>query len=342
MSWIKNFLLIVISSGLALITLEIGVRYIFPETVLFNRFHSTVNYGQFQSRTLIKNAEFKHTSEDGEFIFQTNSSGFRMTDDVHPEKDNNTLRVLILGDSHTQGFEVQQNETFSELLNKKLCNGKVLEVINTGISGSGTSEHVITLQHWVQILKPDVTIEAFYPNDIQNNMNAFHTIDNGELKVIRYKHPATTGIKVLEVHNSLWLLRFLSQNSYAYSLLLNFGWEYGKKLVYKSRHSDNSDLVELEGDVLHQSDFALLNKLLQRMNEMMLPYGKFFIIPIPSINSYKARDFLDISTTEHLIDIEFSDGEVWHVPNGHRHINAAAHAHIAYSIYAALGCKALN
>ena len=341
MNWIKNSLLVVISSGLALITLEVGVRYIFPDTVLFNRFHSTVNYGQFQSRTLMKNSEFKHTSKDGKFIFKTNSSGFRMTDEVHSEKDNDTLRVLILGDSHTQGFEVQQNETFSALLNKKVCNGKVLEVINTGISGSGTSEHLITLQHWAQILKPDVTIEAFYPNDLQNNMNAFHAIDNGELKVIRYKHPATTGIKLLEAHNSLWLLRFLSQNSYAYSLLMNFGWEYGKKLFYKSRHSENGEWVELNEAILHHDDLVLLNKLLQSMNEIMLPYGKFFIIPIPSINSYDIRNFLDVAMTEQLIDIEFSDGTVWHVPNGHRHINAAAHAHIASSIYSALGCKAI-
>ena len=95
MSWIKNFLLIVLSSCLALIILEIGVRYIFPTTVLFNRFHSTVIYGEFQSRILKQNAQFKHTSEDGEFMFQTNSSGFRMIDEVHTEKSDNTLRVLI-------------------------------------------------------------------------------------------------------------------------------------------------------------------------------------------------------------------------------------------------------
>ena len=223
-----------------------------------------------------------------------------------------------------------------------MCNGKVLEVINTGISGSGTSEHLITLQHWVQILKPDVTIEAFYPNDIQNNLNAFHTLDNGELKIIRYQHPATNGIKILEAHNSLWLLRFLSQNSYAYSMLMNLGWDYGKKLFYKSDRSNISDLVELDGDVYNHTDLVLLNKLLQRMNKIMQPYGKFFIIPIPSLNGYEPKDFLDFATIEYLIDIKFRDGEDWHVPNGQRHINAAAHAHIASSIYSALGCKSIK
>ena len=139
MSWIKNFLLVVLSSCLALIILEIESGISFLRQFCFNRFHSTVIYGEFQSRILKQNAQFKHTSEDGEFMFQTNSSGFRMIDEVHTEKSDNTLRVLILGDSHTQGFEVQQNETFSEQLNKKMCNGKVLEVINTGISGSGTA-----------------------------------------------------------------------------------------------------------------------------------------------------------------------------------------------------------
>lgn len=342
MSLIKTFFLIFTSSLIALIILELGVRHIFPETVLFNRFHSTVTYGEFQSRSLTPNIQFKHTSEDGEFIFQTNSSGFRMIDDVHAEKDENTLRVLILGDSHTQGFEVQQNETFSEELNKKVCNGRVLEVVNTGISGSGTSEHLVALQHWVQILKPDVTIEAFYPNDIQNNMNAFHTLDNGEISIMRYQHPATDGIKILEAHNSFWILRFLSQNSYAYSILMNFGWEQGKKLFYKNNRSDVSDRVELDDDLYNQSDLVLLNKILQRMSEITRPYGTFLIIPIPSLDGYNPKDFFDSTTIKYLVNIEFGSSEDWHVPNGHRHINAAAHSHIAAGIYSALGCARIQ
>ena len=43
---------------------------------------------------------------------------------------------------------------------------------------------------------------------------------------------------------------------------------------FTSDRSNISDLVELDGDVYNHS-LVLLNKLLQRMNKIMQPYGKF-------------------------------------------------------------------
>ena len=52
-------------------------------------------------------------------------------------------------------------------------------------SGSGAIEQLVTLKYWVKRLKPDIAIEAFYPNDIVNKKNAFHGLDNGKVKIGR-------------------------------------------------------------------------------------------------------------------------------------------------------------
>tara|TARA_Y200000002_G_scaffold373205_1_gene371972 strand:- start:286 stop:663 length:378 start_codon:yes stop_codon:yes gene_type:complete len=122
-------------------------------------------------------------------------------------------------------------------------------------------------------------------------------------------------------------------------MLLNFGWTSGAKLLYKRDRSNVSDLVELNADFVSNTDVILLNQLLQRMKEIVQPDGRFFVIPIPSLNSYEPKEFFDPNTLDYLIDIKFDDGENWHVPNGHRHINAAAHKHIATNVYSALGCR---
>ena len=212
MNWIKPGALLSAATLVSLLLLEFGVRKILPNPLLFNSFQEPVDYGEFATRRLRPNTAFKHTSKDGVFYFKTNADGFRMDYNIAEQKAPGSLRVLMLGDSHTQGFEVQGDETFSTLLDKKQCGNNRLEVINTGISGSGTSEHLVALQHLYKKFKPDVVIEAFFSNDRFNNKNAFHTLENGQLKVVRYIHPATTGLKLLRYHNNFFVTRWLSQN----------------------------------------------------------------------------------------------------------------------------------
>jgi len=341
MNWIKSSLTLLISVSLSLGILEIGVRLIYNDVGLFNRYHATVKYDEFLTRRLAPNISFTHTSKDGIFTYKTNSSGFRMNHDIPKEKPQNRIRVLILGDSHTQGFEVQGDQTFGSLLDAKRCNSKTLEVINTGISGSGTSEHLIALKYFLKKYNPDIVIEAFYPNDFQNNRNAFHYILNGALAVKTKQHPAYNGLKILEFHNSFALARFLSENSYAYSLFMNFSWQKGREFFYSLENEElarNSDLLELANEPNEtKSDVTLFNLILDEMYSTTSIHGaKFKIIGIPSIKHYEIQKYLSSSNKKSLIDISFDPGQPWHVQNGYRHINPQAHEKIAREIHAYL------
>lgn len=74
-------------------------------------------------------------------------------------------RLLILGDSLTEGYGVAKTEAYPALLEKKIqASGKNWMVINAGISGSTTASAPSRLK-WQLQSKPDLLILALGAND---------------------------------------------------------------------------------------------------------------------------------------------------------------------------------
>ena len=132
---LSNIALMILALAFAFAVGEIVVRLLYKnETVLFPRYHTDYQYGRYTIRGNRPNADFWHTSVDGSWQFITNSKGFRNTKEFTYQKPANTLRVLSLGDSHTQGHEVRQDLTFSAILERFLNqHNPPAEVINTGV-----------------------------------------------------------------------------------------------------------------------------------------------------------------------------------------------------------------
>ena len=89
------------------------------------------------------------------------------------EKPAGTFRILVLGDSITFGWGVEQDKTFCKLLEKKL-NGdpppggpRHYEVINTGVGNYNTSQEVAYFQERGRLYKPDMVLLAFFINDAE-------------------------------------------------------------------------------------------------------------------------------------------------------------------------------
>src|SRR5438874_1371459 len=99
-----------------------------------------------------------------------------------------TLRVLSLGDSHTQGYEVRQEATFSAVLERYLrSHGVRAEVLNAGVSGYSTAEELAFLENEGYRYQPDVVVVAFYANDFEDNLKAdLFGLDKGRL--VEHKH----------------------------------------------------------------------------------------------------------------------------------------------------------
>src|SRR3954451_15931747 len=142
---------------------ELVVRVAFKQqTVLFPRYHTDYQYGDYTLRGIRPQSEFWHTSVDGSWRFVTNDRGLRDSRNFAYEKPPGTLRVLALGDSHTQGYEVRQDATFSAVLERYLTSrGVRAEVLNTGVSGFSTAEEVVFLENEGYRYQPDVVVLGF-------------------------------------------------------------------------------------------------------------------------------------------------------------------------------------
>ena len=193
-----NFSILILALVTIFIIAEFVVRLFYKdETVLFPRYHTGAQYGQFTLRKMRPNSEFWHTSSDGSWKFTINKQGFRNFKDFEYEKPEGTIRIISLGDSHTQGYEVRQDYTFSAIIEKYLNNqGYNAEVINAGVSGFSTAEELLFLENEGIKYKPDFIVLGFYANDFQDNIkaNLFILQENGNLGIQKKEH--IPGVKI--------------------------------------------------------------------------------------------------------------------------------------------------
>ncbi len=98
-----------------------------------------------------------------------NRLGFRGRDYSASEKNANTLRILILGESNTAGFCLPDDERiFTGLLEKKLSaslHNKIVQVANFGVVGYSTYQSKILLKRYIDVIKPDLVVTYLGAND---------------------------------------------------------------------------------------------------------------------------------------------------------------------------------
>lgn len=106
--------------------------------------------------------------EKGIKIFiKSNSEGFR-TEEIPVQKGKNVYRIVLLGDSSTFGWGVNQDERFSRFLEDQLNSVQSsirYEIINLGIPGYTTDHGIAAFRHYALKYSPDMMILSFGAND---------------------------------------------------------------------------------------------------------------------------------------------------------------------------------
>lgn len=98
---------------------------------------------------------------------RTNNFGMRDTEPV-PIEDDSVFRIAVLGDSFTFGYRVTGEETYPNILEARLNEGapeKRFDVLNMGVSGYGTQDEALVLEHKALAWKPDLIIVGYVLND---------------------------------------------------------------------------------------------------------------------------------------------------------------------------------
>lgn len=94
--------------------------------------------------------------------FHTNSQGLR--DREYPQsKPEGKYRILVLGDSFTWGYGVEDNEIYTEILETILPE---TEVINLGVTGYSLQQEILYFKRKGLEYSPDLVVVGFCLNDI--------------------------------------------------------------------------------------------------------------------------------------------------------------------------------
>ena len=152
-------------------------------------------------------ARFRYARE-GEYAVDVayNAWGFRGPI-PEPIPASNTTRILLIGDSQTEGLQVRYEETFGAVLRRELeslMRGRRFEVVNLAVSAYGTHQEVLTLRRYGPRLRPCVVVLGFYPgNDLADNVRLPLVAEDGD--AVRLVEHRFSYSKRLWLGTKIWL-----------------------------------------------------------------------------------------------------------------------------------------
>lgn len=103
--------------------------------------------------------------EGGGYLVKTNRDGFRCDHEVTPRR-NRAHRVLVFGDSYTAGDGVSNGKRYTDVLEAELPD---TEVLNFGLSGSGTDQQYLIFQRYAEKIDYDAVVISVLVENIQRN-----------------------------------------------------------------------------------------------------------------------------------------------------------------------------
>lgn len=121
------------------------------------------NFNPVTHYTLLKDRVQTYVNEDNQRVITvvTNSNGYRNI----PFSDlSKKERVLVVGDSFTEGWNVNQDETWVSLLDQNMPSS---DFVNLGVHNHDIARYYMSVKHWVSELSPDrIVIAIFVENDV--------------------------------------------------------------------------------------------------------------------------------------------------------------------------------
>lgn len=139
-----------------------------------------------------------------------NSDGLR--DREYPvERVPGKHRMLVLGDSFAWGYGVEQQEVFSELIEKSRPDW---EIINSGVSGYGTDQEYLYYKLRGSKYHPDVVLVLFVNNDPDNSTSAAQYAHNKPLFVADGEGIRLTNVPVPGMTATQRVANLVARNTY--------------------------------------------------------------------------------------------------------------------------------
>jgi len=197
-----------VSTLVSLTVAEFIVRILYPQPTLYPRYIVSSQY----ATELPRNAALVHRQGgQWKFIYHTNELG-RRGRYVPIGEEHEQHRVVVLGDSFTFGFGVNDDEVYTQVMSERL--GQEFAVVNGGMGGWGIDSEIKWFFRTGAPYKPKYVVLQFTANDPADSFTGVTEIENGRFvfHAILGRRP---GWQTFLSESSL------IQNSHLYSLVRN-------------------------------------------------------------------------------------------------------------------------
>ncbi len=224
------------------------------------------------------NAQKSFTNEEQTILIVHNAVGHRGPN-YEPQKAPGKQRVLVLGDSFTEGSHVGEGDLFSNIIAKTYSD---LEVMNAGVGGYSSVQEYLYLKREGLSFQPDLVLLLFFENDLLENClssapglgpRPYATLQDGQLVIQETPIPGEWEKYALPIPFAAQL----NQHSLAYNFF--------NSRVYQVLRG--SYLNRLEQEDFRQTDnlprVEIIKLIYQQMHQILKERGgKFAIGLIPS------------------------------------------------------------
>ena len=224
-----------------------------------------------------KNVSKTFRNEDLEYVaVKQNGHGHRGRDHGSV-KATGKSRILILGDSFTEGVHVKEDELFSSRLEAM---NPDLEAMNAGVGGYGTVQEYLYLVREGLAFDPDLVLLMFYENDLSDNCLSYYpgfgprpyaVWKNGAMQIVEqldYKE-----FKKFIIPVPLW--EYLNRHSYLY-YFINVSI-YQKLFADKMRNLQKLDLEKTRECGKYGIFFGIIQKMRSLLTAERVQFGVVLI-----------------------------------------------------------------
>jgi hypothetical protein len=151
----KKKLFIVLFILINLLIFE-GILSLFdPERILVKGFDKKMLFRMYPNKSGMV------VSEEYSVLVETNANGFRQSLD-----DKQVYKTLVIGDSFTEGWGVEEKEIYTEIYNQ---NPKKNKLMNLGLHGSSPILFALQIKYYIDTFKPERVIIQLFDNDLDDN-----------------------------------------------------------------------------------------------------------------------------------------------------------------------------
>jgi lysophospholipase L1-like esterase len=289
-----NILLVVVSLIASALLVEIGLRVyaelLFPKMMVLD---DTLGWRH------ARNVSRTFRNEVGENVLVV-LDGHGLRGGPHLlEKHEGKSRILVLGDSFTDGVQVGEQDLFTA---KMETADSHLELINAGVGGYGTVQQYLYLISEGIRFHPDLVLLMFFENDLSDNLLTYYpgfgprpyaTLQGGSVNVVERMVTSDYERFILSMPFRLAL------NKYSYFYYFLNTRVYQPMFASQMRRMQQADLSRLDADTRYHTFFGVLSRLHSFLKQKGIP---LVVVLIPSSNEVAAGRS-DVATTisEHCL-----------------------------------------